>query len=174
MIATQHSTDTAQSSATGSGAVRRARQRGFTMVELMIAIAIVAVLTAIALPSYAKYRDRIRNFNAADDIASLQPLITQYALDNRNAYPASLADIGRGGLKDPWGHAYQYVSHDDPTGIGAWRKDHNIIPINSDYDLWSSGKDGQTAPPLTAGPSRDDIVRANNGRFVGLASDFDP
>jgi general secretion pathway protein G len=174
MIATQHSTDTAQSSATGSGAVRRARQCGFTTVELMIAVAIVAVLTAIALPSYAKYRDRIRNFNAAEDIASLQPLITQYALDNRNAYPASLADIGRGGLKDPWGNAYQYVSHDDPTGRGAWRKDHNIVPINSDYDLWSNGKDGQTAPPLTAGSSRDDILRANNGRFVGLASDFDP
>ena len=174
MITTQHSTDTAHNSASGSGAARPARQRGFTVIELMIGVAIVAVLTAIALPSYAKYRDRIRNFNAAEDIASLQPLITQYALDNRNVYPASLADIGRGGLKDPWGNAYQYVSHGDPTSIGAWRKDHNIVPINSDYDLWSSGKDGQTAPPLTAGPSRDDILRANNGRFVGLASDFDP
>ncbi len=48
------------------------------------------------------------------------------------------------------------------------------MPINSDYDLWSSGKDGASSPPLTAKPSRDDIVRANNGRFVGLASDFDP
>jgi general secretion pathway protein G len=36
------------------------------------------------------------------------------------------------------------------------------------------GKDGQSSSPLTAKPSRDDIVRANDGRFVGLASDYDP
>jgi general secretion pathway protein G len=35
------------------------------------------------------------------------------------------------------------------------------------------GKDGASVSPLTARASRDDIVRANNGAFVGLASDYD-
>jgi general secretion pathway protein G len=48
------------------------------------------------------------------------------------------------------------------------------VPINSDFDLYSVGKDGQSQDPLTAPVSRDDIVRANNGRFVGLASTYDP
>jgi general secretion pathway protein G len=48
------------------------------------------------------------------------------------------------------------------------------VPIKSDNDLWSSGKDGKSVSPLTAKDSRDDILRANNGRFIGLASDFDP
>src|SRR5438067_2362815 len=149
------------------------RAPGFTVIELMLTVAIVAVLATIALGSYDKYRERAQIFQAATDIASLEPLIAQYGLENKG-YPNTLADIGRGSMKDPWGNPYHYLSHDDNNQRGHWRKDHNIVPINSDYDLWSSGKDGQSSPPLTAKPSRDDIVRANNGRFVGLASDFDP
>ena len=49
------------------------------------------------------------------------------------------------------------------------RKDRFLVPINSCYDLYSMGKDGQSVPPLTAKASWDDIVRANDGAFVGLA-----
>ena len=149
------------------------RKAGFTVIETMLIVAIVAVVAAIALPSYGKYRERVRTMQAVSDIGSLQPLIGQYAIDN-NGYPGSLADIGRDTMKDPWGNTYQYLSHDDKTQKGKWRKDHNIVPINSDYDLWSNGPDGLSASPLTAKSSRDDILRANNGRFVGPASDFDP
>lgn len=149
------------------------RRSGFTMIETMIAVAIVAVLAAIALPSYAQYLDRVKMAQIISDMGSLEPLLAQYKLDNRT-FPGSLADIGRDNMKDPWGNPYQYLSHDDTKGKGQWRKDHNIVPINSDYDLWSNGKDGQSSPPLTAKPSRDDIVRASNGRFIGPASDFDP
>ena len=151
----------------------RVRFRGFTIVEMMLVVAVVGVLATIAVSSYGRYRERVQILQAASDIGSLQPLISKYALDN-NGYPDSLADIDRAGLVDPWGHSYQYISHDDNTTRGQWRKDHNIVPVNSDYDLWSNGKDGLSSPPLTAAHSRDDIVRANNGRFIGLASDLDP
>jgi general secretion pathway protein G len=52
------------------------------------------------------------------------------------------------------------------------RKDKNLVPINSEYDLYSVGPDGDSVPPLTAQPSRDDIVMANDGKFIGLASDY--
>ncbi len=42
-----------------------------------------------------------------------------------------------------------------------------MVPINSDYDLYSKGPDGASQGPLTAKASRDDIIRANNGRFIG-------
>jgi len=58
------------------------------------------------------------------------------------------------------------------NGKGKVRKDHNLVPLNSDYDLYSMGKDGKSVSPLTAKASRDDIVRANNGAFVGLASEY--
>ena len=139
----------------------------------MVVVAIVAVLAAIALPSYSRYMDRAKMAQVVTQMGSLDPLLKQYELDNR-VLPASLADIGASGMKDPWGRPYGYISHDDAKGKGKWRKDHNIVPINSDFDLWSNGKDGQSVPPLTAKPSRDDIVRASNGRFIGLASEFDP
>ena len=52
------------------------------------------------------------------------------------------------------------------------RKDHRLVPINSDYDLYSMGKDGRSVSPLTARHSHDDIIRANDGDYVGLAKDY--
>jgi hypothetical protein len=55
---------------------------------------------------------------------------------------------------------------------GHARKDHSLVPINTDFDLYSMGPDGRSSPPLTAQHSRDDIVRANNGAFIGIASEY--
>lgn len=52
------------------------------------------------------------------------------------------------------------------------RKDHALHPLNTDFDLYSCGKDGETAKPLTAQKSRDDIIRANDGQYIGLASNY--
>ena len=52
------------------------------------------------------------------------------------------------------------------------RKDKNLVPVNTDYDLYSMGEDGRSVGPFTAKASRDDIVRANDGGFVGLAADY--
>ncbi len=146
---------------------------GFTLVELLIAIAIIAILVAIAVPSYSSYRDRVLVAQAKSDILSLSAALTQYYSDNRG-FPNSLADIGKGGMLDPWNHPYQYLNLTplNPGLKGKVRKDKNLVPINSDYDLYSMGKDGASVSPLTAKASRDDIVRASDGRFVGLASDY--
>lgn len=147
-----------------------------TIVEVAIAMLIIGVLLAIAVPAYQDYRERIRVARAVTDIGSIQASIGNYAVDNGGKFPADLADVGAGiaAMRDPWGNPYQYVGHDDVNGKGKFRKDKNIVPINSDFDLWSMGPDGKSVPPLTAKASRDDIVRANNGRFIGLASDYDP
>jgi general secretion pathway protein G len=83
-----------------------------------------------------------------------------------------LADVGLGARLDPWGNAYQYLNFANIMGVGAVRKDRNLVPINTDFDLYSVGPDGNTQPPLTAPVSRDDIVRANDGRFIGKAEDY--
>ena len=44
-------------------------------------------------------------------------------------------------------------------------------PLNTDFDLYSMGPDGQTQKQLTAAKARDDIVRAGNGGFIGKAED---
>ncbi len=144
---------------------------GFTLVELMLVVAILAVLAAIALPSYQAYIDRANVAQAISDIRSIDVAIAQYYSDNRTL-PDDLGDVGKGSLIDPWGNPYQYVDLGDVNGKAKARKDHSLVPINSDYDLYSKGKDGRSVSPLTAQHSRDDIVRGRNGGFVGLASNF--
>lgn len=57
-------------------------------------------------------------------------------------------------------------------GKGKARKDRKLNPLNSDFDLYSLGKDGASKTQLTNKVSLDDTVRANDGAFVGLAADY--
>ena len=144
---------------------------GFTAIELMVAIAIVAVAAAIALPSYSSYQDRARVAQAISDIGALNAKLRLYMVDNTFP-PPGLAAIGESGKRDPWGNPYQYTDLVN-AGIGKARKNKNLVPINSDFDLWSNGKDGQSLLPLTTKVSRDDVILANDGRFIGLASNYE-
>ena len=56
--------------------------------------------------------------------------------------------------------------------MGMVRKDKNLVPINSDFDLYSMGPDGESVSPLTANSSRDDIVRGRNGDYIGNAAEY--
>jgi len=137
----------------------------------MLALAVVAVLLAIAFSSWNGWRERARVVQAQGDIIAMSAVIDQHWQDTQT-FPTSLAAIGRGALRDPWGHAYEYLDLTTTKGHGKARKDHSLVPLNSDYDLYSKGPDGASASPLTAKASRDDILRANNGRFVGPASSY--
>lgn len=147
--------------------------RGFSLLELLIALAVMAILSAIAMPAYDSFTERARVGQAVSDIGQIDMQIEKF-LANNFTYPASLADLPNIPL-DPWGQPYQYLQIRDngtPGLQGQLRKDRNLVPINSDYDLYSLGRDGDTRPPLTARPSQDDIVRAGDGGFVGLAEEF--
>jgi general secretion pathway protein G len=151
----------------------RLRIRGFTFIELMLGVAILGVVVGIAYPSYQQYIEKARVQQAISDIRDIDARVQMYWLDNR-AYPVDLNEVGKGSMRDPWGNSYQYADVSTKSGQGKARKNKNLVPINSDFDLYSMGKDGASMSPLTAKVSRDDIVRASDGRFVGLASDYDP
>jgi type IV pilus assembly protein PilE len=67
------------------------RQCGFTLIELMIALAVVAVLTAVALPSYNSYMARGRITDAVTGLSDYRVRMEQYFQDNRNYGTASTA-----------------------------------------------------------------------------------
>ncbi len=146
---------------------------GFTLVEILIVLAIVVILAGLALGAYDRYRDKMRVAQAVTDIGAIATAIKMYEVDARDL-PASLDDVGAGKRLDPWGRPYQYFDLGSSKGNGMARKDKKLAPLNSDFDLYSLGKDGQSKPPLVVPVSRDDVVRARDGKFIGLAQDFDP
>jgi general secretion pathway protein G len=135
----------------------------------MVVIAILGILAGIAVPTYAAYIGKARVVWAIADIKEISRAIDTYKME-KDAYPTTLNDVGYGSLRDPWGRPYAYLNIATAKGKGALRKDRFLVPINSDYDLYSLGPDGQSMPPLTAKASRDDIIRANDGSYIGLAS----
>ena len=147
-----------------------AAQRGVTLLEIMFAIAMIAVLSAIAVPAYRAHLARVDLNRAIGDVHDIGLSLERWQLNN-GRFPDTLAEAGLGGRVDPWGNPYRYLNMDGARR-GDMRKDKNLVPINTDFDLYSVGKDGESVPPLTAKKSQDDIVRASNGAFVGLGSEY--
>lgn len=147
------------------------RPSGFTLIELLVAVAIVLTIAAIAIPNLLAALERARVARAVGDIRTIGNAVMAYQAANTQC-PDTLAQIGYGGNLDPWGHPYQYLNFANTTGKGAMRKDRFLVPLNSYFDLYSMGKDGQSVAPLTAPVSHDDVVWANDGAFIGLASDY--
>jgi len=144
-------------------------RRGFTVIELLSVMAIMGILAALAIPALQQMKSKANTAKAIGDINAIQLELMAIEADGR-PLPADLSSIGWAGALDPWGHPYQYLVI--ATNPGAARRDRFLVPINSTFDLYSVGPDGVTASPLTSGPGRDDIVRANDGGFIGPATSF--
>lgn len=150
----------------------RVRRRGFTVIELVIVALMIGTLAAIGIPVYASALDKAKLTRAIADIHTFDREIRAYYLF-QGRYPNTLLDIGRANWRDPYGNPYEYLNiFDNKPPKGKMRKDHSLVPLNNDYDLYSKGKDGDTRMPLSPPQSHDDIIRANDGGFVGPASEF--
>jgi general secretion pathway protein G len=149
----------------------RARSEcGFTLVELTIALAILGVLAALTLNQYLAYIERVRVVRAVVELKDISSQLDPVAFEG-GKLPTALADIGLGSRVDPWGRPYEYLPVKGAPRFRI-RKDQFLVPLNSDYDLYSRGKDGQTQPNITHPFSLDDVIRGNDGAFLGLAAKY--
>jgi len=124
----------------------RVRQRGFTLIEIMVVVAIIAILGAAVVPRIMDNPDKARRVRANTDLGTIASALELYKLDNF-AYPSTdqglqalvekpsgdpePANWQDGGYiqtltKDPWGREYIYVSPGE----------------SGDFDLLSLASDG--------------------------------
>jgi general secretion pathway protein G len=145
-------------------------EKGFTLLELLTVLAIIGTLANVAIPKYIKYKVESQNVIAITEITTIDKEIITYHLENES-YPDSLNDLPLNDTTDPWGNPYRYMKVEGAKK-GKLRKDQFMVPVNTDYDLYSMGADGKSSSPFTSANSHDDIVRANSGDFIGIASKF--
>ena len=159
-------------------------QSGITFIELLVTLVIAAILAGIAVPMFSGSTPNCDNPDARQgpmmrakiaqvtgDIGEIHMALSRFEL-SYDRYPDSLADVGLGDMRDPWGNPYQYLVVFGRKDVGPVRKDHNLKPVNSSYDIYSMGPDGVTATPFTSTLGKDDIVMANDGDFFGLACQY--
>ncbi|MEJ2760783.1 MAG: prepilin-type cleavage/methylation domain-containing protein [Gammaproteobacteria bacterium] len=152
---------------------RYRRSVGFTLVELALVLLISALLFSTVRPAYTHLVNEAKSGTAQHDLNQISVKINQFYKQNGH-FPDSLSEVFSPVPKDPWGNPYQYLRIDggSVSGSGKLRKDRNLVPINSDYDLYSMGPDGKSASALTASISRDDIIRGRNGSYFGVATNY--
>ncbi|MDC7798583.1 type II secretion system major pseudopilin GspG [Stenotrophomonas geniculata] len=123
---------------------RKARQKGFSLIEIMVVVVIIGILAALIVPRLMDRPDQARVVAARQDIAALMQALKLFKLDN-GRYPSAeqglqaLVKPPQGGgtmpvtpyldrlPNDPWGHPYQY----------------QIPGTHGDVDVFSLGADSK-------------------------------
>lgn len=148
------------------------RQRGLTLIEIIVVVAILSIVAAAAIPVYEGYVNEARIARSIQDLRQMGLILDD--LYQEGVPPATLAAVGLDNMTDPWGNPYRYLwlrGNPAPGLNGQRRRDKSMNPVNSDYDLYSIGMDGATVSQFAGGEALDDVVRANDGDFFGLAAD---
>ena len=76
--------------------LKHKRDRGFTLIELMIVISMILILVSISIPAYNQSILRAKESVLKQDLFQLRSLISQYTLDKQKA-PQSLDDLVQAG-----------------------------------------------------------------------------
>lgn len=128
------------------------REAGFTLVELLVVLAVVSVLIVVLLPKFLVYQNNARVSRACEELSSLRLVVESFAsgpgdgcyprCSNDSSDHGSIAAVMRekgikwgvsSGVRDPWGHPYRYYT--------APLAPVPFYPLS--YALVSAGPDGK-------------------------------
>ena len=140
-----------------AGSACRARQTGFTLIEVMVVVVILGILAAIVVPRIMDRPDEARIVKASNDIRALEAALDLYRLDNYQ-YPSTDQGIEAlvtkpsgspepprwkegGYIKnvpvDPWGSSYQYLNPGTRGAIDVYSLGPDGTPSDDDIGNWN-------------------------------------
>ena len=130
-------------------------KKAFTLIELLIVIAVIATLVGIALPRFKGMQDEGNIARAAGDLRSLATAVESYYIHNSSVYPAD------GALSNITGSTPTILGSvpNDPFSGSAY--DYDLSANGDYYIIWSYGPDGA-----------DDVTGVSDaGAISGTADD---
>jgi len=122
---------------------RRLRQRGFTLIELMVVISIIVILLALAIPNYSSSILHAKETALREDLYTLRSVIDQYTLDKQKA-PQSLQDVVDAGYlkqlpRDPFTNSREtWVPVTDDSLMSPDQTQPGIMDVHSSSEQVSS------------------------------------
>jgi general secretion pathway protein G len=119
-------------------------RRGFTMVEMMVVLIIIAVLIGVGIKFYLGYIEGSKITKAKGQISTMQAALDSYFAEN-GKYPTQWGDAGIDtSAKDPWGQSYRYDVGDNET---SYTLKTGYDKIQGDKVLKGTGAYGKSEPP---------------------------
>src|SRR5215470_5427500 len=122
------------------------RDRGWTLIEMMIVVSLILILVSIALPVYNRAILRAKEGVLKQDLFTLRQVIDQYTMDKKKA-PQALEDIVTAGYlkvvpKDPFTNEANWTLVQEDPSEAADQNEPGIIDVHSASEL--TGTDGST------------------------------
>ena len=169
----------------GEAIMRRHGEGGFTLMELMIVVAILGILGGVAIPAYLGYLEKARVARSIAEIRYIEKSVKLFYVTT-DRYPLSLGEVSADNIRDPWGTPYQYlivmglasaeypkpsvVAHTQSSSLWSW-----FIPSSDHATLNSSNatNHGQASKQARAGTSRQPLPTSARSAIARFASGVD-
>jgi len=132
-------------------------QKGFTLIELMIVVAIVGILAAVAIPAYQDYLKRSKISEVAAALAACKTSYAEYVAANATQLPPDINAAGCSGVGSTGGNVSTYVALMAVNGADIVATITNVDPVLVDNQTLTlracSNPDPTACTPITAGQS---------------------
>ncbi len=140
----------------------RNKQKGFTLLEVMVVIVILGILASMVIPNLMGNKDKADQQKAVSDIVALENALDMYKLDN-SVYPTTeqgLEALVEKPTISPEPRNYRADGYVKRLPQDPWRNDYLLLSPgeNGKLDIFSSGPDGQAG-------TEDDIGNWNLQNF---------